>query len=69
MPKIPKFSILLNFRVFSKILSHFISMILGKYSRFAEFNEAAYQVAFRTPGISPLRASSRKQIRQRPNLR
>src|SRR6185295_11789638 len=28
-----------------------------------------YQLALRTPGISPLRASSRKQIRHRPNLR
>ena len=28
-----------------------------------------YQLALRTPGISPLRASSRKQIRQSPNFR
>ena len=28
-----------------------------------------YQLAFRTPGISPDSDSSRKQIRQRPNFR
>src|SRR6185503_18990895 len=28
-----------------------------------------YQLALRTPGISPFKASSRKQIRQRPNFR
>ena len=27
-----------------------------------------YQLALRTPGISPFKASSRKQIRQRPNF-
>ena len=30
---------------------------------------ASYQLALRTPGSSPLLASSRKQTRQRPNLR
>jgi hypothetical protein len=28
-----------------------------------------YQLALRTPGISPFKASSRKQIRQTPNFR
>ena len=28
-----------------------------------------YQLAFRTPGMSPLSERSRKQIRQSPNLR
>jgi hypothetical protein len=30
---------------------------------------SGYQLAFLTPGISPSSASSRKQIRQMPNLR
>jgi hypothetical protein len=30
---------------------------------------STYQLAFRTPGISPLSANLRKQIRQMPNLR
>jgi hypothetical protein len=30
---------------------------------------SVYQLAFVTPGISPCSASSRKQIRQTPNLR
>jgi hypothetical protein len=32
-------------------------------------NVLAYQLAFRTPGIKPLSANLRKQIRQMPNLR
>jgi hypothetical protein len=36
-----------------------------------EVNEPgwSYQLAFLTPGISPLRAKLRKQMRQMPNLR
>ena len=33
------------------------------------FPRSPYQLALRTPGISPFKASSRKQIRQRPNFR
>jgi hypothetical protein len=34
-----------------------------------QLSTVSHQLALRTPGISPRRAISRKQIRQRPNLR
>jgi hypothetical protein len=41
---------------------------LGREPR-AESRELFYQLAFRTPGIIPLKASSLKQIRHSPNRR
>src|SRR6185295_10758757 len=39
------------------------------FALFSHSRNAAYQLAFLTPGINPASANSRKWIRQMPNLR
>ena len=46
-----------------------ICYCIGDLHAVSSFANADYQLAFLTPGISPLWASSRKHIRQMPNLR